>query len=93
MLQIAATFNAQNSDNLSSTYTFEKGESYEWDRDPLQVRNQIFSTAASHNEVKSSDQKCKDFKNDLWAHLLILWKSSNLDFDLGQKANHQRHQI
>jgi hypothetical protein len=27
MLQIAATFNVQNSDDLSSTYTFEKGES------------------------------------------------------------------
>jgi hypothetical protein len=43
MLQIAATFNAQNSDDLSGTYTFEKGESYEWDRDPLLVRNQLFS--------------------------------------------------
>ncbi len=43
MLQIAATFNAQNSDDLSGgTYTFEKGESYEWDIDPLLVRNQIF---------------------------------------------------
>jgi hypothetical protein len=40
MLQIAA-INAWNSDDLSSTYTFEKGESYEWDRDPLRVRNQF----------------------------------------------------
>jgi hypothetical protein len=44
MLQIAATFNVQNSDDLSGTYTFENGESYEWDRDPLPVRNQIFLT-------------------------------------------------
>jgi hypothetical protein len=42
MLQIAATFNARNSDDLSGTYTFEKGESYEWDRAPLPVRNQLF---------------------------------------------------
>jgi hypothetical protein len=42
MCQIAATFNVQNSDDLLGTYTFEKGESYEWDRDPLLVRNQIF---------------------------------------------------
>jgi hypothetical protein len=42
MLQIAATFNLQNSDDLLGTYTFEKGELYELDRDPLPVRNQIF---------------------------------------------------
>jgi hypothetical protein len=42
MLQIAATFNVQNSDDLLGTYTFEKGVSYEWGRDPLPVRNQIF---------------------------------------------------
>jgi hypothetical protein len=53
MLQIAATFNAQNSDDLSGgTYTFEKGESYEWDRDPLPVRNQIFS----NDPLKSTKQ-------------------------------------
>ena len=52
MLQIAATFNAQNSDDLSGTYTFEKGESYEWDRDPLLVRNQIFS----NDPLKSAKQ-------------------------------------
>jgi hypothetical protein len=38
--KFAATLNVQNSDNLLGTYTFEKGESYEWDRDPLLVRNQ-----------------------------------------------------
>jgi hypothetical protein len=34
MLQIAAIFNVQNSDDLLGTYTFEKSESYGWDRDP-----------------------------------------------------------
>jgi hypothetical protein len=52
MLQIAATFNVQNSDDLSGTYTFEKGESYEWDRDPLPVRNHIFF----NNPLKSAKQ-------------------------------------
>jgi hypothetical protein len=36
LLQIDATFNIWNNINLSGTYTFEKGESYEWGRDPLQ---------------------------------------------------------
>jgi hypothetical protein len=52
MLQIAATFNVQNSDDLSGTYTFEKGASYEWDRDPSPVRNQIFF----NNPFKSTKQ-------------------------------------
>jgi hypothetical protein len=53
MLQIAATFNVWNSDDLSGTYTFEKGESYEWDRDPLPVRNQIF-----FNDLLKSAKQC-----------------------------------
>jgi hypothetical protein len=61
MLQIAATLNAQNSDDLSGTYTFEKGESYEWDRDPLPVRNQMFS----NDPLKSAKQ---DFLMDHCIH-------------------------
>ena len=65
MLQIAATFNAQNSDDLSGTYTFEKGESYEWDRDPLPVRNQMFS----NDPLKSAKQH---FLTDHCIHELII---------------------
>ena len=62
MLQIAASFNAHNCDDLSSgTYTFEKGESYEWDRDPLLVRNQLFPD----DPLKSAKQR---FSTDCCIH-------------------------
>jgi hypothetical protein len=53
MLQIAATFNVQNSDDLLGTYTFEKGESYEMGQRSFTGKNQIFF----NDPLKSAKQR------------------------------------
>jgi hypothetical protein len=39
--------------------------------------------AASHNNVKGSDQKGDELKHDVWHHLSALWDTSKLDQSLG----------